>query len=99
MSPLIRALRAFILLAVTASVIGCGGSTTPTSAPTRTPAEHFRQEQANTMTPHGRIDTGSVTEQDGKIGYRTEDGKRWEVDYSKRADGTYQYGTPSEVTK
>lgn len=49
------------------------------------------------MTPYGRILTDSVEEKDGKIEYQTEDSKTWRVNYSKRADGTYQYGTPEEV--
>lgn len=49
------------------------------------------------MTTHGRIMTESVEEKDGKIEYRTEDGKKWRAGYEKRADGTYQYLTPEEV--
>ena len=49
------------------------------------------------MTPNGKIVTESVNEKDGKIEYKTEDGKKWRVNYSKRTDGTYQYGTPEEV--
>ena len=49
------------------------------------------------MTPNGKIMIDTVIERDGKIEYATEDGKRWRVGYSKRADGTYQYGTPDEL--
>jgi hypothetical protein len=49
------------------------------------------------MTPNGKIMIDTVIEKDSKIEYATEDGKRWRVSYSKRADGTYQYGTPDEM--
>lgn len=35
-----------------------------------------------------------VQEKDGKIRYKTEDGKQWRVTYSKQADGTYEYAMP-----
>lgn len=79
-----------MLVAVLVSAVGC-------SADRRTPAQHFKKQQANTMTPHGKIMTDSVEEKDGKIQYKTEDGKQWRVTYSKRDDGTYQYGMPEEV--
>src|SRR5262245_701379 len=75
---------------------GCGGSST-TKSDTRNAGQYFKEQQANTMTPHGKIMTDSVVEKDGKIEYKTEDGKHWRVTYSKRADGTYQYGMPDEV--
>ena len=49
------------------------------------------------MTPNGRIMTDTVEEKDGKIEYQTDDGKKWRVEYSKQADGTYHYRTPDEV--
>jgi hypothetical protein len=90
-----------IIAAVLAFSIGCSGSTSRSSSSkspdTRTPAQYFKDEQVSTMTPNGKILTDSVTEKDGKIEYRTEDGKQWRVGYQKRADGTYQYLTPEEV--
>jgi hypothetical protein len=78
--------------------IGCGGGTTTSTAHDKqTPAQYFKERQANTMTTHGKIQTVSVEEKDGKIQYKTEDGKLWRVTYSKYADGTYSYGTPHEV--
>jgi hypothetical protein len=77
------------------TVIGCGGSSTDPN--NRTPAQFFKQEQGNTMTPHGKIMPDSVEERDGKLEYKTEDAKKWRVGYSKRADGTYQYGMPEEI--
>jgi hypothetical protein len=61
----------------------------------RSPAQYFREEQAATVTPHGKIKTETVTEVNGRIYYETEDGKTWSVTYRKRADGTYNYDTPS----
>ena len=49
------------------------------------------------MTPHGKIRIETVTEQDGKLRYTTQNGAAWSVTYTKQADGTYQYGTPEEV--
>lgn len=72
---------------------GCGG----TARPEPTAVEYFRDKQGPTVTPYGRILIGSVEERDGLIEYTTEDGKRWRVRPSKRADGTYEYGTPDEV--
>jgi hypothetical protein len=40
---------------------------------------------------------GSAQDQSEKIEYRTEDGRRWRVGYSKLADGGYQYATPEEI--
>lgn len=80
------------------AAVGCdGGKGTGKAPDTRTPAQYFKEQQANTMTPHGKIMTDSVEEKDGKIQYKTEDGKQWRVGHSKRADGTYQYGMPEEV--
>jgi PDZ domain len=62
-----------------------------------TPAQYFKEHQAYTITPHGKLIIDSVEEVDGKIQYKTEDGKQWRVSYSKQADGTCQYGTPDEV--
>jgi hypothetical protein len=80
---------------VLAAGVGCSSGTAP--ADSRSAGHYFKEEQVRTVTPHGRIMTDSVAETDGQIEYRTEDGKRWRVRYSKRADGTYEYGTPDEV--
>src|SRR5439155_542189 len=63
----------------------------------RTPVQYFREQQAATVTPNGKIMIDSVEERNGKLEYKTEDGKKWRVGHSKRADGTYQYGMPEEV--
>lgn len=86
-----------LLAAVLVSAGGCGGGNTTPKADTRTPGQYFKEQQANTMTPHGKIMTDSVEEKDGKIQYKTADGKQWRVTYSKRADGTYEYGMPDGV--
>jgi hypothetical protein len=89
-----RRLSGVLLPVVLAAAVGCGGSA-PTRA--RSPGEYFKEQQAVTVTPYGKIVTDTVEEKDGRIEYRTEDGKRWRVAYSKRADGTYQYATPDEA--
>lgn len=89
---LLPALFAVVLV----SAGGCGESTA-SKADTRSAAQYFKEKQTNTVTPHGKIMTNSVKEKDGKIQYKTEDGKEWLVTYTKRADGTYQYGMPDEV--
>jgi hypothetical protein len=91
-----RWLLPLLFAAFVVSAGGCGGGSTP-KAVTRTPAQYFKEQQADTMTPHGKIMTDSVEEKDGKIQYNTTDGKQWRVTYSKRADGTYEYGMPGEV--
>jgi hypothetical protein len=90
----------FFALFATSLVIGFGcGSNTTRSVPNDklTPAKYFKERQANTITTHGKIMTDSVEEKDGKIQYKTEDGKMWRVSFSKNTDGTYYYGTPQEV--
>jgi hypothetical protein len=74
---------------------GCGRPDGLSDA--RTPGEYFRDRQGATTTPNGRILVDTVAERDGRIEYRTEDGRGWRVTYAKRAEGTYQYGTPEEV--
>ena len=50
------------------------------------------------MTPHGKIKMDTIQDTpDAKIQYQTEDGRTWRVTATKKADGTYQYGTPDEV--
>lgn len=99
MNPLSRFLRRVIVLSTLAAASGCGGGkpTPARSHDPRTPGQYFKEQQSSTMTPNGKIMTGTVADRDGKIEYATEDGKRWRVSYSKRADGTYQYGTPDEM--
>jgi major membrane immunogen (membrane-anchored lipoprotein) len=96
-----RALRALFGTVVVVGLvvtIGCGDkSKTDKRSDTRTPGQYFKDEQSATVTPNGKILADSVEEKEGRIEYKTEDGKAWRVGYSKRADGTYQYGTPDEV--
>jgi hypothetical protein len=89
--------KSFVLLAVLASVAGCGGG--GGGASQADPAvEHFKKAQAATVTPHGKIRTATVRKRDGStLEYATEDGRRFRVSYEKRQDGTYSFGTPEEV--
>jgi hypothetical protein len=66
-------------------------------AGSRSAAQYFKDQQTNTITPHGKILSASVREQEGKICYQTEDGKNWSVTPSQRPDGSYQYGTPEKI--
>jgi hypothetical protein len=74
---------------------GCGHSSSEPD--TRTPEQYFREQQAATVTPHGKIVEGSVQQQSDKIEYRTEDGRRWRVGYSSHAGGGYHFDTPEEI--
>lgn len=83
---------------IAALASGCGGGDPPKKKEdTRSKVEYFRDTQGPTMTPHGKIKMDSVEEKNGKIQYQTEDSKKWRVDMTKQADGTYRYGTPDEV--
>ncbi len=85
--------------AVLAVAVGCGAGCGPAGKATDplTPAQYFRLHQGATVTPYGKVVIDSVAERGGKIEFNTEDGQRWRVGYFKRADGTYDYGTPDEV--
>lgn len=85
--------------AVLAATVGCGAGAGPGGkvADPQTPAQYFRRHQGATVTPYGKVVLDSVEGKDDKIEFNTEDGKRWRVGYFKRADGTYDYGTPDEV--
>lgn len=78
---------ASVVVAILFAQVGCEKS----------PVQHFKAKQGSTMTPNGKIKLASVKEVGDKIEYQTEDGKRWRVGYSKRADGTYEYQTPDAV--
>lgn len=100
MSPTWRVRFGAVGAVVVIAVLGCGGTGPPgagKAADTRSPAQYFRERQATTITPHGKIRTDTVEERGGKLEYQTGDGKRWRLDYAKRADGTYDYGTPDEL--
>lgn len=89
-----------MIFSTAAAVSGCGGGSTSTTKQedTRSRAEYFRDTQAATMTPHGKIKMETIQEAtDGRIQYQTEDGKTWRVSMTKQADGTYRYGTPDEM--
>ena len=91
-------LMPFISLLMLCAAAGCRPSiSSATKAPEQTPGNYFREHQRASMTTHGRILMDSVEEKDGRIFYRTEDGKRWHVIYSHLADGTYQYSTPERA--
>jgi hypothetical protein len=89
-------LMVFCIVAVNS---GCDGSKSTTKTEdTRSKVEYFRDTQAATMTPHGKIKMETIQEtSNGRIQYQTVDGKTWRVDMTKQADGTYRYGMPDEV--
>jgi hypothetical protein len=91
------ALRTVVLAGAAVLAAGCDGKPTTGVGADATAARYFREHQADTETPNGRIVTDSVEAAGGTIKYRTADGKAWRVKYTRRADGTYQYGTPEEV--
>lgn len=64
----------------------------------RSKVEYFVAEQGPTMLTRGKIKMETVKESpDGRIEYQADDGKTFRVDMTKQADGTYQFGTPTEV--
>lgn len=94
-------LKGMLVALLLFSATGCDGSTSNRAGrlDTRTPAEYFMQQQAATVTPHGKILVDTVAEVNGMIEYSTEDGTRWRVSYSRLADGTYQYGMPEAIRR
>jgi hypothetical protein len=94
--PTALLLAALLAVGCAKSDSGGGGGKPPD---TRTPAQYFKEEQAATVTPHGRIRTETVTERNGRIEYSTDNGMKWSVSYSKRVDGTYRYDTPERLDK
>jgi hypothetical protein len=99
MGALLRLLGAAVVVVVLIAAFthNSGTSRTENVLDTRTPGQYFKERQASTITPNGKIMTDTVAEKNGKIEFNTQDGKRWSVDATKRTDGTYQYGTPDEV--
>lgn len=92
------ATRAILLGAFMAAFVGCDDRrTTARMGDDRSPVQYFKEQQKDTVTPNGRIVVDSVESADGKIRYRTEDGKTWRVGYTRRADGTFRFDTPEEV--
>jgi hypothetical protein len=94
MASLPGSLLSLIIAMILSAMWGCSSK----QADTRSALQHFKDEQAATVTPHGRIMMETVKELDSSsFLYQTEDGKHWAVQYSKRADGTYEYCTPEET--
>lgn len=98
---MLRTFRPIALLLLVLLAVGCAKTDDKPRkvTDTRTPAQYFKEEQAATVTPHGRIRTETVTERNGRIEYSTDNGMKWAVTYSKRADGTYRYDTPERLDK
>ena len=72
---------------------GCDGG--PSSPKNR--ADQFRSDQSATITPHGKILSESVREEDdGSLGYQTTDGRNWNVKVEQNSDGTRRYVQSTE---
>jgi hypothetical protein len=87
--------RRLVTLAVHSLVLllfqaGCG-SDQPS------PAQQFVRDQEGIVTPHGRIDASSVRELEGKLQYKTSDGRTWSASWTVSPDGSRDYGVPDEV--
>jgi hypothetical protein len=89
--------RLLICCCLLGLVGGCGRPSGPPPTPAEEALSYFKSRQGATMTPHGKIRMDTVTVDDGKLRYTTQNGAAWTVTYTKQADGTYQYGTPEEV--
>lgn len=86
-----------LILSLGGAIVGCGNSEAqpPASPPLPPRVEYFQRNQAQTMTPHGRVLAETATgTPDGGIQYRTEDGANWKVSATPNGDGGYTYGTP-----
>jgi hypothetical protein len=86
------------------SLPGCGDKPSPDKdkpkedKPKLSKLEYFKQKQGPTVTPHGQVLAETAREtSDGRIEYKTKDGKTWRVEMTANADGTYSYGEPQEV--
>src|SRR5688500_9964698 len=89
----------FALAALLHFAPGCQGSGTGMAGKqdTRTALEYFKDEQARTNTPCGKVRVGTAQQRGVQIEFQTEDGRHWRVAFEKRDDGTYRYGTPVAV--
>ena len=89
-----RLLRIVLCLCAFVIVSGCGSKSESKSKPA-TPAEIFKQEQAGTMTPHGKIVPGSIRNgSDGRVKYGTSDGTTWQTRMIKHGDGSRSWAEP-----
>ena len=91
---------ASVLLLGAIAQIGCDQSTpdsTPDEPDEISAVEWFETNQANTMTPHGRIVPGSAVESEpGYIEYETDSGTKIKVRYTKLQD-RYRYDDPQQL--
>jgi len=93
----LRGLFGVILGAVLITGLGCRRDGGQAPDP-RSPVDYFKEQQANVMVHHGKVRMDTVTEKDGKIEYKTEDGRTWRIGYKKGADGRYEFeATSAEV--
>lgn len=73
-----------------------GGSSYSAPSPTAKEAA-FESDIVPMPTPFGAIDKSSVKENsDGKITYKTSDGKSWVVEVTRDEDGRFHYSEPEE---
>lgn len=83
---------------VVSVIIGVAASGCGSSKKSMTEVDRFKADHRNTQTPHGSIDTSSVTQgKDGTVEYETSDGSRWRTDMQKRPDGSRSWKEPKRV--
>ncbi|MDA7980899.1 MAG: hypothetical protein MPJ50_19265 [Pirellulales bacterium] len=89
-----------VLAIVVLFLVGCEGRPEPIEPATGTPAEIFRVEHANTATPHDDIDIASVKDTpEGRVRYRTVQGKLWEVEMETAVDGTHRWKNLRQIVE
>ena len=92
-----RLLRIVICLCAFVVFSGCESQSEPNST-AATPAELFKIDQQDTMTPHGAIVPGSIRDgSNGSVEYRTSNGDLWRTHMNKRGDGSHSWVEPEPV--
>lgn len=98
MKTQLRSLSLTVISFIFIAGSGCGGDAKTNKPVEKSPLQYFRDELGGAMMTHGRILADSIEENNGRIQYKTEDGKKWRVSYRKLPDGNYKYDTPDDIT-